>query len=322
MTPPTPPAAAERLSRLIALVPWLAAHDGVTVTEAAGHFGVTPEQLTADLWLLVCSGLPGYGPGDLVDIQFWDDGGRIHVIDPQTLRRPLRLSPDEAMALLVALRLLAQVPGDHDRAALDSATAKLERAAGQAAEAAGQVRIDVEVPADVAAVVDRALREGRALRLTYAGAARDEATERVVDPMRVLVAEGRTYLEGWCRRAEAVRTFRFDRVLSVEALDEAAEPPVDATPVDLDGGRLRPAGSSVTIDLSPAAAWVADAHPVERVTATPSGGLRVVLAVGEPDWVVRLVLRLGGQARVVDPPAVAEAVREAAAAAVRVYDGT
>lgn len=318
--PPSSVAAAERLSRLLALVPWLVAHDGVTVEAAAEHFEVTPEDLTADLWLLVCSGLPGYGPGDLVDIQFWDEGGRIHVIDPQTLRRPLRLSPDEAMSLLVALRLLAQVPGDHDRAALDSATAKLEQAAGTAAADADRVRVDVEVPPDLVPVLDGALRDGRALRLTYAGAARDEATERVVDPMRMLVVEGRTYLEGWCRRAEAVRTFRLDRVLTATVLDEPARPPVDAAPTDLDAAGLRPAGSTVTVDLAPAAAWVADAHPVETVTPTPDGGLRVVLAVGEPDWVVRLMLRLGGAARVVEPPEIVEAVRSAAAAALAAYD--
>ena len=108
---------AARLSRLLALVPWLMVNDGITITEAATHFGVSPAQLEKDLWLLIVCGLPGHGPDQLVDIQFWDDG-RIHVLDAQTMSAPLRLSGDEAVALLVALRLLAQIPGDHDRAAL------------------------------------------------------------------------------------------------------------------------------------------------------------------------------------------------------------
>ena len=127
-----PVAAPERLSRLLALVPWLSAHDGVTVSEAASHFGVTTEELVDDLNLLICSGLPGYGPEHLVDIQFWDEDEEIHVLDPQTLTAPMRLTPDEVTALLVGLRVLAQVPGDHDRDALVTATAKLERAGGGA----------------------------------------------------------------------------------------------------------------------------------------------------------------------------------------------
>ena len=122
-----PDTAATRLSRLLALVPWLSAHEGVTIDEAAAHFDVTPDQLQNDLWLLICTGRPGHQHGDLVDIQFWDEDGRITVVDAQTLDRPLRLSPDEAASLLVALRVLAQVPGPHDRAAL---AARHEQARG------------------------------------------------------------------------------------------------------------------------------------------------------------------------------------------------
>ena len=39
------------------------------------------------------------------------------------------------------------------------------------------------------------------------------------------VIEGRTYLKGWCRRAEGVRTFRLDRILDVTVLDVPAEVP-------------------------------------------------------------------------------------------------
>jgi len=44
-----PDTAATRLSRLLALVPWLSAHRGVTIDEAAGHFAVSPDQLERDL---------------------------------------------------------------------------------------------------------------------------------------------------------------------------------------------------------------------------------------------------------------------------------
>ena len=315
-----PDTAATRLSRLLALVPWLSAHEGVTVDEAAAHFGVSQEQLQNDLWLLICTGRPGHMPGDLVDIQFWDEDGRISVLDAQTLDRPLRLSPDEAAALLVALRVLAQVPGLHDRAALAGATSKLEAAAGEALAGAQGLTVTVDSARDpeVSAAVTRALAEGRRLHLRYVGAL-DERTERDVDPMRVLTLEGRSYLEAWCRRAEAVRTFRLDRIEEAKVLDVAAEVPEDAEPVDLGAGALRPEGAPVTLELAPEVAWIAEENPVDSVTDLGDGRLRVVMPVADERWLVRLLLRAGSSVTVLDRPDVVERVRAEARAALAAY---
>jgi proteasome accessory factor C len=315
-----PDTAATRLSRLLALVPWLSAHEGVTIDEAAAHFGVTPDQLQNDLWLLICTGRPGHQHGDLVDIQFWDEDGRITVVDAQTLDRPLRLSPDEAASLLVALRVLAQVPGPHDRAALAGATSKLEAAAGEALSAADGVTVAVSTARDpeVSAAVTSALAGGRALHLTYVGAL-DERTERVVDPMRVLTLEGRTYLEAWCRRAEAVRTFRLDRIEAAVVLDEPAVVPEDAAPVDLGAGALRPEGAPVTLALAPEVSWIAEEHPVESVTDLGDGRLEVVMPVADERWLVRLLLRLGPSVTVLDRPDIAERVQDEARLALVAY---
>ena len=312
--------AATRLSRLLALVPWLTAHEGVTIDEAAAHFGVTPDQLQNDLWLLICTGRPGHMHGDLVDIQFWDEDGRITVVDAQTLDRPLRLSPDEAASLLVALRVLAQVPGPHDRAALAGATSKLEAAAGEALAAADgfSVTVDTTHDPEVSAAVSRALAEGRRLHLTYVGSL-DERTERDVDPMRLLGLDGRTYLEAWCRSAEAVRTFRLDRIERAEVLDVAAEVPEDAEPVDLGAGALRPEGAPVTLALAPEVAWIAEEHPVDAVTDLGDGRLQVVMPVADERWLVRLLLRLGSSVMVVDRPDIVERVRTEARAALAAY---
>jgi proteasome accessory factor C len=317
---PVQDTAATRLSRLLALVPWLSAHEGITIDEAAAHFDVTPDQMQKDLWLLICTGRPGHQHGDLVDIQFWDEDGRITVVDPQTLDRPLRLSPDEAASLLVALRVLAQVPGPHDRVALAGATSKLEAAAGEALSAADGVTVAVDTSRDpeVAAAVTRALAEGRRLHLTYVGAI-DERTERDVDPMRVLTLEGRTYLEAWCRRAEAVRTFRLDRIERAEVLEVAADVPKDAAPIDLGSGALRPEGAPVTLALAPEVAWIAEENPVDSVTDLGDGRLRVVMPVADERWLARLLLRMGPAVTVLDRPDVVERVRAEARAALAAY---
>ncbi len=96
---------ADRMTRLLSLVPYLTARpEGVGVAEAARDFGVTERQLRSDLELLWMCGLPGYGPGDLIDLAF--EGDRVRVTFTAGMVRPLRLTTDEAVALVVALRAL------------------------------------------------------------------------------------------------------------------------------------------------------------------------------------------------------------------------
>jgi proteasome accessory factor C len=312
--------AAGRLSRLLALVPWLTAHAGVTVAEAAAHFGVSEAQLVEDLNLLICTGRPGHQHQELVDIQFWDEDGVITVLDPQTIGRPLRFSADEAASLLVALRLLAAVPGPHDRDAIASAQAKLEAAAGEARAAAEGVvvQVDATVAPEVDAAVRTGLAEGRRLHITYVGAL-DDRTERDVDPLRIVSLDGRVYLEGWCHRAEAMRTFRLDRIVAAEVLGAASEVPADAVPLDLGAGVLRPQGGAVTLVLGSGVRWIAEEFPVDSVAELADGRLQVVLPVADERWLVRLLLRSGPEVEVVDRPEIAERVRAAAAAALAAY---
>ncbi len=302
--------AAARLSRLLALVPWLEQHPGVSITDAAAHFGVKPEELEQDLWLTICCGLPGHGPDQLIDIQFWDEDGSIHVIDAQTLDRPLRLSPAEAMSLLVGLRLLAQVPGDHDRAALASATAKLEAAADVAQGAA--IVLEDSLEGTVTALT-RAISEARPVRVVYAGASRDEVTERIVEPTEIVRHGGRSYLAAWCREAGAQRTFRLDRMRSVEVLDETL-PARTATTAD------RPTvapteGVSVRVRVWPRSRWILEAFDAGGVV--DDGALReATLVVADPAWLVRLVMGQAGGMEVLEPPEVRAQLHDAALSAL------
>jgi proteasome accessory factor C len=237
----------------------------------------------------------------------------------------LRLAVDEASALLVALRMLAEVPGQRDRSALSRLIAKLEAAAGEAAAASAQVAVQVDIPDEgteaYAAQIRTALTTGRRLHLRYYVPGRDEATERDVDPMRLLVVEGRPYLEGWCLRAEGVRLFRLDRVLSLEVLAVPASPPAQAQPVDVDQGLFRPSPDdvSVVLELSAAGRWVAEYYPCESVAELDDGRLRVVLQTPDTGWVRRLALRLGEDGRVVSPPSLVAEIREVATAALTNY---
>jgi predicted DNA-binding transcriptional regulator YafY len=295
--------ATERLSRLLTMVPWLLTHQGVELTAAASEFGVDEAQLVKDLELLFVCGTPGHLPDDLIEAEW--ESGRVFVDNADTIARPLRLGVDEALALVVGLRTLAEVPGLGERAAVDRALAKLEAAAGAAVAGADSVHVDLEAgtEAEVLAACRRALRDRRRLRIDYLVPSRDETTTRDVDPMRVQTVEARWYLEAWCHRAEAVRLFRLDRIVDVEVLDEDGTPPAQAHSRDLDEELFSPGPDDlvVTLELAASARWVVDYYPVEAVEELADGRLLVRLRTADTRWLQRLVLRLSGQARVVEP---------------------
>jgi predicted DNA-binding transcriptional regulator YafY len=315
----------ERLQRLLALVPYVVSRKAVGLAETAAAFGVSERELVDDLNLLWCVELRSPDPYCPIDLSY--EGGEIVVSQAESMGRPLRLAVDEASALLIALRTLGEVPGGQDRSALSRLIAKLEAAAGEAAAASSQVAVQVELPGDAekvekyAAQVNAAQAAGRRLHLRYYVPGRDEATERDVDPMRLLMVEGRPYLEAWCLRAEGMRLFRLDRVLDLQVLDVPAAPPPEAQQVDIGQGLFRPSPDDlqVELELSVAGRWVAEYFPCETVSELDDGRLRVVLRTPDMGWVRRLALRLGEDGRVVSPPALVEQVREAASAALANY---
>ena len=243
--------------------------------------------------------------------------------DPGGGQRPLRLTADEATALVVALRALADTPGLVEVEPVLRALAKVEAAVGTASAPADLVAVELAAESSVDTVVRKALADGRAIRLTYWTASRDATTERVVDPLRLLTVAGRTYLEGWCRLREDVRTFHLGRVQAITVLDEPAAPPPDLPARDTSEGLFQPGADDlvVRLALAPAAQWVAEYYPTDSVEDLGDGTLVVVLRARDEGWVRRLVLSLGHAARVLEPASLTQRVEQDARTALTAYQG-
>jgi proteasome accessory factor C len=306
----------DRLGRLLNLVPYLLARPGIRVADAAADLAVTERQLREDLELLWVCGLPGYGPGDLIDMAF--DGDRVTVTYDAGIDRPLRLTQDEALALVVALRMLAETPGTGTRDAIERALAKIENAAGDLADAP----VTVALPADAERLdaLRAAVEGGRALHLTYYTAARDETTDRVVDPLRVVMVGGRAYLEAWCRRAEATRMFRVDRIDAFTVLDEPAAPPPHVDLHDISDGVFHPTPDLplVTLRVGRGSRWITEYYPCEEVRRDGDEWM-VTMRVTDLGWAQRLLLGLGPDVTVVAPAEMVERIRAQAATALDQY---
>jgi proteasome accessory factor C len=312
-----------RLVRLLNMVPYFQANPRITRAEAAADLGVTAKQLEDDLNQLWLCGLPGYGPGDLIDFQF--AGDTIEVTFSAGMDRALQLTSPEATGLLMALRALADIPGVVDPEAARSAIAKIESAAGAvgASYSSHSAATDEPAPAetDAAAAVRAAVRGNRALAVDYYSASRDTLSARIVDPIRVVLVGEHSYLEAWSREAEGVRLFRFDRIVDARVLDEPSVPPEPALKAAPDTSLFDadPSLPSATLRLAPSASWMFDYYPMRLLTELSDGYCDAAMTYASEEWMTRLVLGFGPAVRVLQPESLARRVQEAAAAALDTY---
>jgi proteasome accessory factor C len=321
-----------RLIRLLNMVPYFQANPRVTYAKAAADLGVTRKQLQADINQLWICGLPGYGPGDLIDFEL--SGDTVKVTFSAGMDQPLRLNSSEASGLLVALRALADIPGVVDPAAALSAIAKIEAAAGTVLDEGAVAAEDDPAPveAESAAAVREALRGSRAVSIEYYSASRDALSARVVDPIRVVLVGDHSYLEAWCREAEGVRLFRFDRIVDAHVLDQPAMPPKPATdaPPPTALFDADPSLPSATLRISPRAAWMLEYFPMRVLPASertspastgelPDGYCEAAMTYAAEDWLARQILGFGADVQVLAPQSLADRVRAAAAEALDAY---
>ncbi|HYQ37070.1 MAG TPA: YafY family protein, partial [Mycobacterium sp.] len=258
-------------------------------------------------------------------IDFAFSGDTIEVTFSAGIDRPLKLTSPEATGLLVALRALADIPGMVDPQAARSAIAKIEAAAGAIGQHAPAAVAAVDEPAPVesraASAVRAAVQYKHALAIDYYAASHDTLTSRIVDPIRVLLIGGQSYLEAWSREAEGVRLFRFDRIVDATELGEpaAAPEPVLQAPPDTSLFDGDPSLPSAKLRVAPSASWMFEYYPMRDVRELPDGSCEAVMTYASEDWMTRLVLGFGSAVRVLEPQSLAQRVRDAAVAALESY---
>ncbi|GGR40551.1 proteasome accessory factor C [Nocardioides luteus] len=302
-----------QVGRLLTLVPYLYSQEtDVRLDKAAADLGVEEKQLVKDLQVLFMCGLPGGYPDDLIDVDIdaltAPDGDRvIRISNADYLDRQLRLTPTEATAVIVALRALrGGAVSAETKEVVDRTLAKLEQAAAEGAAGSvdpGEETIDTSL-VQIHAAIATAIDQGRQVRIDYWVPARDEESSRVVDPRALVSIHDVEYLDAWCHRAEAPRSFRLDRIRGAEVLDT----PVVAAPesgerADLAseaGAERTDAGTVVRVRLAPDARWVAEYYSVIDPVEQPDGGLEVGVRVYDQRWLTRLLMRLAPHAELVE----------------------
>jgi proteasome accessory factor C len=299
-----------QLERVLAMIPWLATHRDVPKAEVAERFRISEEQLEADLALIMMVGVPPYSPGDYINVTY--DGETVDLWLAPYFTAPLQLTASEGLALLAGGRTLLAVPGSDPQGPLATAIAKLERALGVT-----EVSVELASPPFLDAV-RAAAAAGQRIEIEYWSSGRDALSSRRIAPGPPFFALGEWYTDAYCWLREGPRMFRIDRIRSVTPTDETfppARPTVGATVY-----HPRPDDPRVTIELPRGASWVTESAPAESVEELPDGRQRIVVPVSEPAWLERILLQVGPDAVVVDPPEWRDTGRNAAARVRARYD--
>ena len=281
-----------RFRRLLALMTFLAQVGEATLEELAERFGLSEDEIVAELELAACCGRPPYTPDMLLDILVDDD--RVVASLPEAMALPRRLNRKEGFTLSAAGHLIAEIENDPS-SPLSSALSKLDQVLGTS-----QVLVvDVEHGDDLKALRE-AIASDRALDIAYYVASRDEMTERKIHPIQVFVDGGRGYVEAFCEKADALRLFRVDRIAYMEdAGPRRADLP---TPVSGPGqvGNFLDDAPAVVLRVGPGARWIEDSVP-SRVTQEHGDALFIEVAAASPAWLEILLLQGGPAVAVVEP---------------------
>ena len=307
--------AAQSLTRLLAIVPWVAAQDAVPIDEICRRFDLTHEELLADLDIVFLVGVHPFTPDPLIEVRIEDD--HVWIDSADYFARPLSLTPEQGLAMVTAGASMLAIPGADPEGPLARGLDKLAALLGLDRE---QVDVDLgDAAGDTLAQLQQAVADHRSGRIEYYAFGRDEYTTRTLDPSTVRADRGQWYVSGWCHSAEAERTFRVDRITNLDVLESTFDPPAD--PIEPDVFASPDGLPRVVLHVDPGHDWLADQYPTDHVERTPDGAMTITLPVAAEAWLERLLLQLGPRARIqsIDPPLSASVGADAAARVLARY---
>ena len=291
-----------RLVRLLNMVPYFKANPQVTYAEAAADLGVTRKQLQQDLNQLWMCGLPGYGPGDLIDFEFSGD----------TIKVTFSAGMDAAAA--------ADLAGGHrpaGRAARAGRHPRCRRPAGRAAAPSprsSRRRAPSPTTTHVAAAVtsrrpSRAKPPRRcAPRSATAGRCASSTTRPPATPCRA----ASSIRSGWCWSATtaiwrpgAARP----RGCGCSGSTASSRPTCSTSRPRRRRRPCRPARTprcstptprcpSATLLVAPTASWMLEYYPMRVRKELPDGYCEAAMTYASDEWMSRLILGFGADVRV------------------------
>jgi len=280
---------AEQLGRMLDLIPYIYAHQGILKSDLAQEFGVSVEELEANLFTLWKCGLPPYTPGDLLELEF--EGDEVWVRDAEALKQPRGLLAAEVTALILGLQLIAnETLSDEVQEQISRLTKKL-----QPKDSAPSIEVGSGSTFIHRQVIEAAIATGDKLEITYNSLTRDDVTEREIAPFAISESTLGEEVEAYCFTSQGYRTFRAERIKSVKALQRAEK-------IEVAGSQSAPL-LSIKMKIHSRLREVLEKFPATKSDATIAVKLPATsnLSAYPGEWAIRSAVSLGTAIEVLEP---------------------
>ena len=246
---------------------------------------------------------------------------------------PLLFSAEEATVLYMGAHLVRQLLGETYHDAVTGATAKLDNVlpdallqqvarTEQTLVIGGLTALDYRPFDPTIHLLRRCIDERRQVQLGYRGVSGQE-TERCIDPYAMALQWGWWYLVGYCHLRDDLRTFRVDRIQSVQPLDETFSAPQGFSVREyLERAMQYEPRYQVQVNLRGMAlvrakqgrnGWL-------QMGAEQDGSALVSFGTDDLQWAMGWVLSLGPEAQALQPPELVAATAAAGREIAAVYD--
>ncbi len=307
--------APERFALLQALLAFLLARCGegstarVESAELEERFQLDPQELKESLELL---NLVNFG-GGCYAVYCSTDNGSV-VVDKElygdAFRRPARLSPLEAKALLRALDVVAPLVAAEADTSLQTVREKVEAAFGRFPLADTPMPQEEGEEEHAVTILNEGVRSRLLVEITYLSRSSDELSTRTIEPYLLRRDDKGWYVEAYDRTRGGRRTFKVAYIKDADLIDEPYEPRADMA--DLDHSLGGDVGVARVWFSAGRARWELEGRPGTR--ALEDGSAVAEVTYGSRAWLISEILRYRGQAEVLEPATVRQEVAEAATA--------
>jgi len=302
-----------RTARALDLVPFVIENPGISVEELAQEFKVTPTQMLADLSMIFMCGLPGYSTLELIDLSY--DDGYVSIIDPQVLTQPRTLSKSELVSLMLSLESLASLRDVNDPLYLSikNLQQKLQSTINLPL-AEIPVVIRSEAKSSHLPLIERAIKSGSALEISYISASSDKRSTRTILPESIFSENGFIYLRAWCYLTQSSRTFRLDRienasVVAIGDLERVAQP-----------GKKVGEEFAARLHIDKAARHFYEQNAsLCTLESDDDSGLTVAIALRDSEWLIRSLMGYGTHIQVLGPDELRQSLSSRAESALALY---
>lgn len=290
-------------TRLFEILYCLLERDGMTVPQLAEKLEVSTRTVRRDLDALSAAGVPIYTARGR--------NGGVCLLPDFVLSKTL-LSAREQDEILAALQSLRATGSGVESDVLTHLNGLFRRSAAD--------WIDVDFspwgggPAAKAIFpqLKDAILERRRVTFDYF-ASNGVSSRRTVEPCRLCFKGSNWYLQGYCLSRGAFRVFRLSRMERLTMEAEYFAPRCAPPPLDGETDSQPPPMQALAIRFSPVMAFrVYDSFRREEIQRQADGSFLVRTMWPQGDWGLGYLLSFGGEAEVLHPPEMREALRREA----------